>query len=251
MKRTWPYGLSAKVADISPVHLRNWLALHKRRLCNSTWNTYLRLLRALFDLAVEAKALTENPASKIEPQRRGNPARATPSWEQFQAIIATVRSQKFNARAQESANLIELMGCCGLGQAETHNLLGEHFDFKRQQITVFRQKTRKAFLIPFYPQAMPLLERLQAAGQIKNGQLLFRWRSPEVALRHACQRLGYPHFSPRSLRRMFILRALERGIDPRVIASWQGHVDGGTLVLRVYGAFIGSAHAQRMAALLV
>jgi len=70
LKRTWPYGLSAKVADISPVHLRNWLALHKRRLCNSTWNTYLRLLRALFDLAVEAKALTENPASKIEPQRQ-------------------------------------------------------------------------------------------------------------------------------------------------------------------------------------
>jgi integrase len=243
--------LNARVADISPVHLRNWLARHKRRLCNSTWNTYLRLLRALFDLAVEAKALTDNPAGRIEPQRRCTPVRHTPTWEQFQAIVASVRSQKYNARAHESADLIEFMGCCGLGQAESHGLPGERFDFARREITVFRQKTRKAFVIPMYPQAVPLLERLRTAGRIQTGQAVFRWRTPEVALCHACQRLGFPHFSPRSLRRMFILRGLERGIDPRVIAAWQGHVDGGTLVLRVYGAFIGAPHAQRMAALLV
>ena len=251
LKRTWTYGLDSMVAHITPVHLRNWLAAQKRRLCNTTWNTYLRLLRALFDLAVEARAMTENPTAGIKPLRREDPHRSTPTWEQFQAIVANVREQKYNARRSRSADLIEFMGCCGLGQAECHGLLGEHFDFVHQQITVFRQKTRKGFVIPMYPQALPILGRLRDEGRIQVGKPVFTWRSPEVALVHACKRLGFPRFTPRSLRRLFILRALERGIDPRVVAAWQGHVDGGTLVLRVYGAFIGREHAQQMASKLV
>jgi integrase len=79
---------------------------------------------------------------------------------------------------------------------------------------------------------------------------VFSVRTPEVALRGSCKRLGLPHFSPRSLRRMFIVRALEKGVDPRVVAQWQGHNDGGGLILRVYGAWIRQEHAQRMAKLL-
>jgi integrase len=48
---------------------------------------------------------------------------------------------------------------------------------------------------------------------------------------------------------MFIIRALEKGIDPRVVAAWQGHRDA-TLILRVYGAWVNQDHAQRMAALM-
>jgi integrase len=37
-----------------------------------------------------------------------------------------------------------------------------------------------------------------------------------------------------SLRRMFVTMAIERGVDVKVIASWQGHRDGGALILRTY-----------------
>ena len=33
---------------------------------------------------------------------------------------------------------------------------------------------------------------------------------------------------------MFITRAIERGVDVKVIAEWQGHKDGGKLILDTY-----------------
>jgi len=43
---------------------------------------------------------------------------------------------------------------------------------------------------------------------------------------------------------------LEQGIDPRLVAAWQGHQDNGALILKVYGRYINQSHAQKMAALL-
>ena len=134
----------------------------------------------------------------------------------------------------------------GLGQAELANLSGEHIDFERGQITVRRQKTQRVFAIPIYPQARPLLERLKTEGRIVAGKPLFERVCPREAISLACRRLAYPQYSPRSFRRAFIVRALEKGIDPRCVAAWQGHRDA-TLVLRVYGHVIQSKHNEEMA----
>jgi hypothetical protein len=48
---------------------------------------------------------------------------------------------------------------------------------------------------------------------------------------------------------MFITRCIERGIDVKVIAQWQGHRDGGKLILDTY-SHVNPIHSQRMAALL-
>jgi hypothetical protein len=49
---------------------------------------------------------------------------------------------------------------------------------------------------------------------------------------------------------MFITRAIERGIDVKVIAQWQGHRDGGKLILDTYSR-VRQPHSERMAALMV
>jgi len=48
---------------------------------------------------------------------------------------------------------------------------------------------------------------------------------------------------------MLITRAIERGVDVKVIADWQGHKDGGKLILDTY-SHVNRAHSQRMAALM-
>ena len=48
---------------------------------------------------------------------------------------------------------------------------------------------------------------------------------------------------------MVITRCLELGIDAQTIASWQGHKDGGQLILRVY-ARVSEEHTRRMASLM-
>jgi integrase len=92
-----------------------------------------------------------------------------------------------------------------------------------------------------------LIERL-CKGR-KNGGYIFRLQQARKALSNACQRLGFPRFTHRSFRRMFITRCLELGIDVQTIARLQGHKDGGKLILDTYG-FVSDAHSQRMAQLL-
>jgi hypothetical protein len=48
---------------------------------------------------------------------------------------------------------------------------------------------------------------------------------------------------------MFITRAIEKGIDVKVIASWQGHRDGGKLILDTY-SHVRQPHADAMARLM-
>jgi hypothetical protein len=48
---------------------------------------------------------------------------------------------------------------------------------------------------------------------------------------------------------MFITRALERGVNVKVIAEWQGHKDGGKLILDTY-SYVNRVHSQRMAELM-
>jgi site-specific recombinase XerD len=48
---------------------------------------------------------------------------------------------------------------------------------------------------------------------------------------------------------MFITRAIERGVDVKVIAEWQGHKDGGKLILDTY-SHVNPTHSQRMAQLM-
>jgi len=88
------------------------------------------------------------------------PIRKTPTFEQFQAIVESIRSQIFNGHdADESAEFVEFLGLAGLGQAEASALEWPDIDFKREQITTFRHKTKSGFAIPLYPQLRPLLEK--------------------------------------------------------------------------------------------
>jgi hypothetical protein len=48
---------------------------------------------------------------------------------------------------------------------------------------------------------------------------------------------------------MFITRAIELGVDVKVIADWQGHKDGGKLILETY-SHVNPVHSKRMAALM-
>jgi hypothetical protein len=48
---------------------------------------------------------------------------------------------------------------------------------------------------------------------------------------------------------MFITRAIERGVDVKTIAEWQGHKDGGKLILDTY-SHVNRVHSRPMAQLI-
>jgi integrase len=92
-----------------------------------------------------------------------------------------------------------------------------------------------------------LLEKL-CAGKAHDERIL-GIDDVKKALASSCKRLGFPAFSQRSFRRMFITRAIEKGVDVKVVAEWQGHRDGGKLILQTY-SHVRPVHSQRMALLM-
>jgi integrase len=245
IKNDWPTGRLTQVGKIKPSDVDLWLSRY--RFGSASRNLHISCVKELFNSAVRDRIITASPAAHLRSAKREKPIRLTPTFEQFKAIVADVRSQVFNADAQDSADFLEFLGLAGLGQAEAGSLTPADVDFAGGQIITYRHKTSTGFAIPIFPQVRPLLERL-CEGKAHDARV-FNISDAKKALAGACRRLGYPSFSQRSLRRMFITRAIERGVDVKVIAEWQGHRDGGQLILSTY-SHVRPVHSQRMAQLL-
>jgi integrase len=247
----WPDGKFTPVGRVRPSDCDAWLAGVQRRIAKfgrSARNGHVALLKDLFESAVRDRLIISSPAKHLKGTRRETPIRLTPSFEEFKSIVASVRAQQHNGHgAEQSADFLEFLGLAGLGQAEARALTRADVNFEAGQIRTFRQKTSTGFAVPIYPQLRRLLEKL-CKGK-KSGDKIFKIADAKKALAAACRRLGYPSFSQRSLRRMFITRAIERGVDIKVISQWQGHKDGGQLILSTY-SHVRPVHSNRMAQLM-
>jgi integrase len=247
LKRTLYGAQTLPLRDLKPSQIESWLAQHYGHKSASYYNGALMLVRDALQTAVKDRIIPENPARELTYRKRKMPIRLTPSFEQFKAIVADVRAQQFNRVAQESGDFVEFLGLAGLGQAEAAALTPADVDLEAGHIIVYRRKTDAGFAIPIYPQLRTLVEKL-CAGK-KHDEPLFAVKECHKALKNSCKRLGFPHFTHRSLRRMFITRAIERGVDVKTIAQWQGHKDGGLLILKTY-SHVRPVHSQRMARLM-
>jgi integrase len=249
LKIEWPKGAEQLITSIKSSDCETWLARQAERVGRSHYNACLQILREVLTLAVRDRLIADNPVSHLTYLKRERPIRQTPTWDEFRAIVEDIRKQPLNADAEHSADFVEFIGLAGLGQAETAALTWGDVDFERAQITTFRHKTRTGFTIPLFPQLRPLLERLNGAGTHSPSDRVFVIKDAKKAIAGACERLGLPRYTHRSFRRMFITRAIEKGVDVKVIAEWQGHKDGGKLILDTY-SHVRQGHSQRMAQLM-
>lgn len=231
-----------------------WLAGFPFGECS--YNLHLGTVRAVFRLAVDDRLLPMSPVDGVRQKRRSRPIRETPTLDEFRRIVASIRAQKLSDTAHESADYIEFLGLAGLGQAEASALCWQDVSFERGQIVTFRQKTRTGFAIPLFPQLRPLLQRRYDAAAKAIGLAsplpdakVFVVADAKKSLAAACGRLRLPNYSSRAFRRMFITTALERGVDVKTVAQWQGHRDGGKLILDTY-SHVRPVHSERMAQLM-
>lgn len=245
----WPGGSSRRLKDVRTSEIREFLSASVGENSKSLYNHYVFVVRAVFDVALQDRLIATSPAADIKAVKRDKPIRRTPSFKDFQDIVQDIRGQAFNADCRDSSDFVELLGLAGLGQAEASALRWGDVDWERGEITTFRHKTSKGFVIPIYPQLRPLLERLRGDRNPTPDERVVQIDDAKKALAGACRRLNLPAYSQRALRRMFITRALEKGIDVKVIAQWQGHTDGGKLILDTY-SHVSPQHVKRMAQLM-
>ena len=242
-QETWTHGERIRASSVTTHQLNEWLAQHEGRLKNSTYNEYARFLKDLFEIAVHDRVIAKSPFAVVttkwkKPQK---PSRPTPSTEEFKAIVADIRAQRFNPDASASADFVEFLGLAGLGQKEAGTLLWSQIDLKQKRMGIRRHKTGVLFYVPIYPHLAPLLERLHSQRESpKQDGLVFEIKDAKKALSAACVRLGLPNYSQRAIRRALIRLLWRAGIDKKLIAKWQGHSDGGKLIMDTYTEDFGS-----------
>jgi integrase len=248
VRATWLAARVQPLRELKPSEVERWMNEQFGSWSEAYYNAALTVIRDALAMAVRDRVIYESPAAGLSHRKRRRPIRLTPTWEQFNAIVNDIRSQEFNGHgAEESADFIEFCGLAGLGQAEVSGMQRAHVDLDSNRIAIFRHKTSVAFHVPIYPQLRPLLEKL-CEGK-KPNQHLFGIGQARAALENACERLEFPPFTHRSLRRMFVTRCLELGVDVKTVSEFQGHRDGGKLILDTY-SHVRQPHAQRMAQLL-
>ena len=249
MEKEFPLPLSTLITEIKKTDLMRFMAQYDDGVMVDRYNAIMTVVRDVFAYAVDDKAIASSPALGMKYKKeKDSIKRLTPSFDQFLAIVESIRSQPLADTAKDSADLVEFMGLAGLGTAECDDLKWRDINFETNTISVIRMKTSTEFSIPIYPQLRPLLVRMneERDKDKKPSDKVFKVRDPKKSLASACDRLGYPPYSPRAFRRLFITRCLELGIDPQTIAQWQGHRDGGQLILRVYGR-VSQQHQHLMA----
>ena len=248
LKETW-FGIdSLPLRTVKPSQVSAWLTTHYGDWSSAYYNLALSVITSALDMAVADRIIIESPAKGLKYRKRKSPIRPTPTFEQFKQIVADIRGQRFNADAEQSGDFVEFLGLAGLGQAELAAIKRSDVDLDAGRMIVYRHKTSQGFVVPIYPQVRLLVEKV-CKGK-KHNERLFSIKEARKALANSCKRLGLPSFTHRSLRRMFVTRCIEKGVDVKVIAQWQGHKDGGKLILSTH-SHVNPIHSNRMAALLV
>jgi integrase len=248
---TWQGSMTQKIRDVRRSDIERWLGLHRNRICASgkklskrTVNEYIHFLRAMFQTGMNDQLLVKSPMEGIKDLKWDKPVRRTPTVQEFRMMVADLRGQVYNAKSKDTADFVEFLGLAGLGNGEAAALRWGDFrfvytsdrtvDWTETRIHIMRQKTDRGFVIPVYPQLVPLMESLYGLAAPDPLANVFKIASARRALNSCCERLGLQRYGHRSLRRMFIENCIHQGIDVQTIALWQGHNDGGQLILSTY-----------------
>jgi integrase len=237
--------VKSEISSVTPSMIRKVRgALAQGRAASTVNDIMSKALRPLLALAVELELLEKSPLDGMKALKKAKPIRLQPSWDVAQEIVNHIHKS-----SPESGTISKFMLFFGVGQAEIKGIQGEHIDLEAKCVHFFRQKTRKHYTVPIYAHAGGFIKELEADGKILSGKLVTKWINPRKALETACRRLKLPNYTPRALRRTFIIHCLEKGVDARVVASWQGHADA-KLILSTYGNFISPDHAKAQLAKL-
>jgi integrase len=141
-------------------------------------------------------------------------------------------------------DFLKFMGSAGVGNSEAAALKWKDVDFAQNEIRLYRNKTDTGFSIPLYPAVRPLLLRLWQQSDQKPESRVFQIKSARKAIVNACKRLQLPHYTQRSLRRMFITRCIYLNTPVPTVALWQGHADGGQTILKDYAQTIARLNSN-------
>lgn len=250
----WPGGSTAAVASAKKHDVEKCIADAVGACGASYRNQFIQYLWRVFQRALASSAIGRIPGADIGVRKGetvwklGKVLPVTghvPTVEQWRAVVKTIRDRKLSDTRIEAADVVEAFALLGLGQAEVASLCWQDVNLETGTLSVRRRKTGIPFTVPLNSAAIELLKRRKKITGTAPTEKIFTIYSPKKAIEAACKELGFPAFTPRSFRKLYITEALRAGVNVKTIAEMQGHQDGGKLILRTYSAEVNSEELAR------
>ena len=203
----------------------------------------LSTMNGVFNYAVRQSLLLTNPARDIKRPRITKAEIIVPTRDQFQKLVAAIRSSDGRSDSQQKAkpgaDLVELLAYSGCRVAEATALRWADVSLERNCITVTGgdqgTKNHESRTVTMIDALRELRLRLQAENQPQPQDFISPINDAKKCLQTACRRLGFPRFTHHDFRHFFATTCIKSGVDIPTISKRLGHKDGGALTMKVYG----------------
>lgn len=250
--KSWPDLEQTDVAQISKTDCLTWAARFGQTASPSAFNNTVGTLKLVLDIAVEAGARYDNPATHIKRKRIRQKVLHLPTQDKFPELVATIRKAD-GAWGRKCADLVEFLAFSGCRKGEAARVEGQHCDFEKGEITiqgdpVTGTKNWEIRRVPMIPDMRRLLERIRGERDEKEflASPVMRVKECQGAINSACKTLGIARFTHHDLRHLFATRCIESEVDIPTVSRWLGHKDGGALAMKTYG-HLRDQHSANMA----
>ncbi len=188
-----------------------------RETSKNTIEIIFRHLRIVFDYYKRLGYVESNPFPiKEKSQKRIN---VIPE-DELDEILAKLR-----ARDKEQYKAIKILVMTGLRAGELIRLQHEDFDLKRNILYITNTKGRRVDKIPLHPE-LKLFYEINWAEAERSGKVVPYQRIDSLKFfRRFLEREGYPHYSIHELRKTFLTRLANGGVDIYYIQKVARHKD--------------------------
>ena len=249
--KSWPGVEALDMRRIGESDCKTWALRFGNEYSPSRYNSALGILKAIFQVGVEAGSLYRNPASGLKRARVRLKTLTLPSFEQFENFLREIK----NGGGRDSGNcadLVEFLAFGGFRISEAANITWADCDFEKKEIVVRGDpetgtKNWSIRRVPMIPDMIQLLERLRSEHANESAQsAVMRVRECQKAMDRAAKVVGMVRITHHDLRHLFATLCIESGVDIPTVSRWLGHKDGGALAMKVYG-HLRDQHSVAMA----
>jgi integrase len=243
VKAVAPFFAGLGVRNVTRRQCDEWVKQRGSRIAPQTFAHELDTMRGVFAHAVEIGLRVDNPAAHIERKPIRSKRPTVPTREQFRQLVAAIRESDgrpgSQAKAEDGANLVELLAYSGCRLEEARSLRWRDVDSERDVFTITGgergTKNHEARTLPLNDALRQLLARLHAEASPQPSDFIVTTKSARKCLDTATRRLGLAHLTHHALRHFWATTAIESGGDIPTVAKMLGHKDGGALLMKTYG----------------
>lgn len=240
LQKSWPQLAETDIRKVTKGDCKAWATKFAREASSTRFNNTVAALRHILEIAVEAGARYDNPASVIKRVRVRQKQLILPNTKQFLSFVQAIETAG-GWCSRDCADFVRFLAFSGCRKSEAAQVEWNDVDFAKGELIIRGDpqtgtKNWEVRRVPLIPPLRELLEKLHAQQKPRSMNVkVLKVNESQGAMNSAAKAVGCPRLTHHDLRHFFATICIESGVDIPTVSRWLGHKDGGALAMKVYG----------------